>query len=225
MAKGKSRAFSVTMKEGAKLYKRLQKIDKASQTAIKRTVSDFKSRAPGWIKQGVKQFYGVNESGTKSAGPRKKSGATHVHISGIEIEGATLHYEGGMLTTKHFGQKGRSPKGYDKRNKKIIPGQYTRNGGAAVWAAQPKPGSISVQVLNGRTKDLPPDTFLAKGKGGVVLPFQRFGSERKPLKVIKAISMPQMVGSKRAKDTIDQLISENLEKRIKNHMDTAMKNL
>ena len=74
MAGGKSGAFSITMKEGAKLYKRLEKIDKASQTAIMRTVSDFKSRAPGWIKQGVQQLYGVDASGIRSAGPKKKSG-------------------------------------------------------------------------------------------------------------------------------------------------------
>ena len=225
MAGGKSGAFSITMKEGAKLYKRLEKIDKASQTAIKRTVSDFKSRAPGWIKQGVQQLYGVDASGIRSAGPKKKAGATHVHISGILVEDASLEYKGGMLTTKHFHQKGKSPKGYDKRNKRIIPGQFTSNGGPAVYAATPKPGTISVQVLNGSAKNLPPNAFIAQGKGGVSLPFQRAGSARKLLKVIKAISMPQMVSGDRAKETIDNIIAENLEKRLDNHFTTAMNSL
>lgn len=225
MTGGKTGAFSVSLMNAGPLMQKLQNIDKAGQTAIKRTVSDFKSRAPGWIKQGVQQFYGVDASGLRSAGPRKTNGATHVHISGIQVEGATLEYKGGMLTTKHFHQKGKSPKGYDKRNKRIIPGQYTSNGGTAVWAARPKPGRISVQVLSGSAANLPADAFLAAGKGGTVLPFQRVGDARKPLLVIKAISAPQMISSERAKDTIEQLISENLEKRFDNHMDTAMNSL
>ena len=43
-----SGAFTVTMKDGAKLAKQIAKLENGGKAAIQRTVSDFNSRAPAW---------------------------------------------------------------------------------------------------------------------------------------------------------------------------------
>ena len=73
-AKRTSGAFSVTMKDGAKLAKKLQKLEDGGETAIKRTVSDFTSRAPAWVSKGIRQHYGVNTAAINEAGPKKNGG-------------------------------------------------------------------------------------------------------------------------------------------------------
>lgn len=224
MAGKKGGAFSVTMKDGAKLALRIQKIKDGSETAIRRTVSDFKSRAPGWISKGVRQFYGVDTAAIKEAGPRVKSGATHVHISGAQIDAASLEYKGGMLTTTHFSQspKGANPKGF-KKGLQRIPGQYTSSGSPVVFSKVPKEYKIKVRILKGSAGVLPPGTFIATH--GATLPFQRTSEARKPILPVKTISVPQMVSSDRAKETVNNLINENLEKRFEHHVQQALKSL
>ena len=69
-----SGAFSVTMRDGAKLAKKLEKLKDGGETAIKRTVSDFTARAPAWVSKGIRQHYGVDTAAIKEAGPRSKRG-------------------------------------------------------------------------------------------------------------------------------------------------------
>ena len=71
------KAFNITMKDGKKLQKKLQKLENGGETAIKRTVSDFASRAPAWVSKGIRRHYGVDTAGIKEAGPRVVRGATH----------------------------------------------------------------------------------------------------------------------------------------------------
>ena len=82
-------AFSVTMKDGAKLAKKLEKLKDGGETAIKRTVSDFTSRAPAWVSKGIRQHYGVDTAAIKEAGPKTKRGATSTNVSGISVDGAS----------------------------------------------------------------------------------------------------------------------------------------
>ena len=56
-ARRTSGAFSVTMKNGDKLLRKLQKLENGGKTAIERTVSDFTPRAPGWVSKGIRQHY------------------------------------------------------------------------------------------------------------------------------------------------------------------------
>ena len=69
-----SGAFTVTMKDGAKLAKQIAKLENGGKAAIQRTVSDFNSRAPAWVSKGIRQHYGVDTAAIKSAGPQKKRG-------------------------------------------------------------------------------------------------------------------------------------------------------
>ena len=53
-----SGAFTVTMKDGAKLAKQIAKLENGGKAAIQRTVSDFNSRAPAWVSKGLKKREG-----------------------------------------------------------------------------------------------------------------------------------------------------------------------
>ena len=79
-----SGAFTVTMKDGAKLAKQIAKLENGGKVAIQRTVSDFNSRAPAWVSKGIRQHYGVDTAAIKSAGPQKKErGHPHKCRGGI----------------------------------------------------------------------------------------------------------------------------------------------
>lgn len=65
-------------------------------------------------------------------------------------------------------------------------------------------------------------TFIAAGNGEASLPFQRTGEGRTPIEAVRTLSVPQMISGK-AKETIDELIGSNLEKRFEHHVQQAMK--
>ena len=67
-----------------------------------------------------------------------------------------------------------------------------------------------------------PGTFIASGNGGSTLPFQRTGEGRTPIEAVRTLSVPQMISGK-AKDTIEDMISEKLEASFEHHIAQAMK--
>lgn len=224
-AERKSGAFSVTMKNGAKLAQQLRKLKEGSEVALKRTVSDFSSRAPGWISKGIRQHYGVDTAAINEAGPRRKKGATHVHVSGVSVDGATLEYKGRTLTPTHFNQSPKSrPSGTQSKYIKV-PGQavHTDNGSIVATLKPPKKYTVKATIVKGRRASMAPGTFIASGNGGSTLPFQRTGGGRMPIEGVRTLSVPQMISGDRAKPTIEQLLSDNLEKRFEHHIQQAMK--
>ena len=224
-AKKTSGGFSVTMKDGDKLAKRIQKLKDGGEVAIKRTVSDFSSRAPGWIKQGIRQHYGVDTAAINEAGPQRKKGATHVHVSGISVDGASLVYKGRTLTPTHFNQSPKSrPAGTQARTIRV-PGQAvkTADGSPVAMINPPKKYTVKATIIKGKRASMAPGTFIASGNGGSTLPFQRKSESRLPIEAVRTLSVPQMISGERAKETIENLLGENLEKRFEHHIKQAMK--
>ena len=189
-------AFSVTMKDGAKLAKKLEKLKDGGETAIKRTVSDFTSRAPAWVSKGIRQHYGVDTAAIKEAGPRSKRGATSIRVSGVSVDGASLEYKGRTLTPIHFKMSPttRNPKGLAKKPAKV-PGQAISTGSPVTMVRPPMPFQVKATIIKVhavRTLSVP----------------QMIGSEEK---------------KSRASDTISEIINEKLEKRFNHHIEQAMK--
>lgn len=216
-----SGAFTVTMKDGAKLAKRIAKLENSGKVVIKRTISDFSSRAPAQVVKGIQQHYGVNTTAIRQAGPKKIRGGTHINVSGVSVDGATLEYKGRTLTPTHFSM---SPKKRPKRRareKLLIPGQALRNPTEVAAVRPPYPYQITAQIIKGETSTLPPGSFIGAGKAPAI-PFQRTGSGRMPLEAIHTLSVPQMIDG-RAKETIETMISKVLEERLKHHIEQAMK--
>lgn len=223
-AKRTSGAFSVTMKDGAKLAKQIQKLEKGGETAIKRTVSDFTTRAPAWVSKGIRQHYGVDTAAIKEAGPKTKKGATSIKVSGISVDGATLEYKGRTLTPTHFKMSPKVRPSGQQAKQIRVPGQAiaTAKGSPVAMIRPPKKYTVKATILKGGRASMKPGTFIASGNGGATLPFQRTDEGRTPIEAVRTLSVPQMISGK-AKHTIEETISTKLAERFKHHVQQAMK--
>ena len=223
-AKRTGGSFTVRMKKGDQVLKRLNKLQHGGENAIKRTVSDFSTRAPGWVKKGIRQHYGVDVKAINEAGPKKKKGASHVKVAGVSVDGATLEYKGRTLTPTHFNQSPKSRPATTQAKKIRVPGQAiaTAQGSPVAMVAPPRKYTVKATIIKGSRAAMAPGTFIAAGKGGSELPFQRTGGDRTPIEAVHTLSVPQMI-SGRAKETIEETISTKLEERFNHHIDQAMK--
>jgi len=180
-------AYTISMRDADKIRKHLDKLQEGSETAIKRTVSDIRTRAPGWVSKGVRQHYGVDTAGVKSASVRVEDNS-----GGRNIAGVSIRYRGRPLTLTHFSM---SPKERPAKKK------YT----------------VSATIIKGQRKAMDRKTYIHSG-----LPFQRRGASRYPVDVVKTLSVPQMISGK-AKETVEDILNENIEKRFENHVNQLLK--
>lgn len=227
-----NRAFSVAMRNGTKLAKRLEKLKSGGKKAIKYTVSDFASNAPGWVSKGIRQHYGVDATTIKKARPHIKRGGTSIKANGISVDGATLKYKGESLTPIHFKMSPSTPhpKGLQTRRNRI-PGQAiakkAANPNAPFGMARiPVPYQVKATIIKGQRVAMMPGTYLApsspKNPNSPVLPFQRMDSGKNQIHSVRTLSVPQMIDG-RAHDTIEQTINTKLESRFSHHIERAMK--
>ncbi len=223
-ARRTSGAFSVSMKNADQIVKRLNRLENGGQVAIKRTVSDFTSRAPAWVKKGIRQHYGVDTAAIAEAGPKVKKGAAHINVAGVSVDGATLEYKGRTLTPTHFNQSPKARPSGQQAKLIRVPGQAvaTARGSPVAMVAPPKKYSVKATIIKGARATMAPGTFIASGNGGSTLPFQRTGEGRSPIEAVRTLSVPQMI-SGRAKETIEETISTKLEERFNHHIEQAMK--
>ena len=109
MAKG---SITMRVENLQKLLDQVQEIDEKGRKAVKATVRDVKSRAPGWIAQEVTQVYNIKKSeitpsSGKGAKPKKMAGS--IQVRGETIEEMTITYSGRRLTPVHFGMTPKTP--------------------------------------------------------------------------------------------------------------------
>lgn len=230
--------ISITMNEGKKLTKKLEKLKAGGETAIRHTVSDFTSRAPGWVSMGIRQHYGVDKEAIKKAQSRIKRGlgAASIKAKGISVDGAALEFKGRTLTPIHFKMSPSTPNPNGWQTKrKTIPGQAiatkAQNPNSSFGMVRiPVPYRVSATIIKGHRKKMKAGTYLAPAKKGTdspIIPFQRTGPGRTPVHAVRTLSVPQMIGSEEKKsiasDTIRKLINEKLTKRFNHHIERAMK--
>lgn len=221
-AKQTGGAFSVSMKGGSELAKQLYKLETGGETAIKRTVSDFSTRAPAWVSKGIREHYGVDTVAIKEAGPQKKRGKVSVEVAGQTVDGVSLIYRGRTLTPVHFKMAPKNRPTAQQSKPMLIPGQAIAGAGDVAAIRQPKKYKVKATIIKGRRVSLPRGTFIASGNGGTSLPFQRTGEGRMPIEAVRTLSVPQMIDG-RAKETIEQMVSEKLGERFQHHINRAMK--
>lgn len=204
---------SITMQQGAELEKRIRRLQTGSETAIRNTVSDFKSRAPGWVSKGVRQHYAVDTAGVKTATAR----VTDTGSSGNSLAGVKINYKGRTLTLTHFNM---SPKQAPtaKQSKYVrIPGQKVSTGSPVAMVRPPKRYKVKATIIKGQRVEMSGNAFVANG-----LPWKRKEGAQRKSDVLHTLSVPQMISGK-AKDTINQLINENMEKRLEHNINQVMK--
>lgn len=208
MASKTSGSMNVSLKGYAQLTRELHKINKDSETVIKRTTSDFKSRAPAWVAAAVSQTYGIKKSEiTKAKTSAKPVGK--VVVSGILVDNVQLTFSGRVLTPTHFGMKPKTrPKATKDENGKTI--------------RKAKKYTVTAEIFRGQRKALGSNVFLGTNKGTGDIPFQRTGQGRTPIEAIKTLSIPQMITNEDVAAQIQKSIDEGLTKRLENHVKQAM---
>lgn len=198
-------------------------MDAQAQKAINRTVSDFKSRGPAWISQAVTDTYGIKKAEVKDAisGTRK---AGKIKISGTLIDNVAIEYSGRPLTPTHFKMKPTRVPAKREKDFRRVPGAGVGEGGNDVAMVKaPAPYTVTAEVFKGKRKVLGSDVFLGTNKGTGVIPFQRTGEGRTPIKSVKSTSVPQMITNPEVAEQIQKNIDEGLSKRLQHHVEQELK--
>ena len=185
------------------VVKGLNKDKEQSKKALKRTISDMRSRGPGWVSKAVREEYNIKAGDVKAAMHTEKAGS--ISFGGVVVDNVALVYRGRHLTHTHFNMR------YNK-------------------SSQPYPISAEVKKgnrrqLHGKSRNVgKPFLIHSGGANTKKIPFQRVKESRIPLEAIKTISIPQMVqdGNGNLKPGVEKAVNENLEKRFKHHIDQEM---
>lgn len=205
----------IQIKDCKALLKKVDDMKKAPETVLKRMTADATKRVPGWVATGVTKRYGV-----------KKGEITGNKIGKMQIKGKGFRdlkfiYSGRLLTPTHFGMTPKTPKpdrGSYTLKATIIKGKRTTLGKVKkLTKKQLKNTGKNLRREGTRNSNHSP-IMLMRANGGQYLPFQRKSPDRKDIKAIKVTSLPQMIDSDNAREDIQGLINEGLEKRLAHHM-------
>lgn len=215
--------MEISLKNYAKLCADLKKINADSEKAIRRTVSDFKTRAPAWISAAVSEEYTIKKSEVKGAMTgAKKIGS--IKVSGVAVDNIGLEYKGRTLTPIHFKMKPKKPSVKREKDRRLIPGENVDGFDGEVAPVYPiKAYQVTVEIHKGQTKSLGSSVFLGSNGGGGYIPFQRTGDSRTPIKSIKSVSVPQMITNDKVAEEIQRRIEEGMIARLNHHVEQAMK--
>lgn len=83
-------SFKLEIKHLDALQKKIEGIEAASEKAVKRLVSDFKTRAPGWVSTAVTNVYGIKKADIKqSLRVRRSRDHSTFKLGGITVDNFT----------------------------------------------------------------------------------------------------------------------------------------
>lgn len=210
------------------VVKEIQSMKAKSEKVVSRTVSDFKSRGPGWVSQEVRKIYNISAHDINEDRKKGKKGRSFIKVQGTKIENATLVYNGRPLTITHFNMTPTtSPKLSDKRIPIHFPGVGFR------MVRQRKKIKVKATIFKGDKKPITGnyDTpiFIQENpkKAGQYLPFQRTGRKmetgKDELVTIKRTSIEQMIENETVSKNIHARINKELGERLEHHLEQALK--
>ena len=201
------------------LKKKIQAMEKAPAKVMTSLTAEAKKRVPGWIATEVTKEYGV-----------KKGEITGQKIGSVKVEGNKLTevrvvYKGRALTHTHFNMSPKAPNtgGAYTLKATIVKGQRTTLGQVKKLTKKQRAALGKNFTRSGERNSDHSPIMLMRANGGHYLPFQRVSQDRGDVVVRKAISLPQMVSSKRTEDGIQQAINENMGKRLDHYMNRYMR--
>ena len=185
----------VKMPNFSKMIGSLKGMDIDIQKAVKKTVSDCKTRAPAQVTKAVTAAYGIKSSEVTGAGKAAKGGAKSIgskKVSGVTIDRMQLTYSGRLLTPIHFSM---TPKQRPEGGKKY---------------------KVKAAVYKGKKKVLSSHAFIASSgtAGTAQIPFKRTTEKRYPIEAIRTVSIPQMITNEKVSEDIQARMDELLAKRL-----------
>ena len=200
------------------LKKKLEQMQKAPQTVLNRTLSDVRTRAPGWVATEVAKVYGVKKAEINGQQLGK------VKVEGDKLKTVKIKYTGRLLTPTHFGMtpKAPGPNSYTLKAT-FLKGQRATMGKVKKLTKKQRAALGKNFTRSGtQTSDHSPIMLMhtgnAKAEGTNYIPFQRKSKHREDVEAIKTLSLPQMVSSERTAPNITKAINDNLSKRLEHHM-------
>ena len=216
------------IKDYGGLKKKLEDMKKAPEAVLKNMMSDARKRVPGWVATEVSKVYGIKKKEVMpSNGGAGKAGT--VSVRGDNIRNAQVVYRGRVLTPTHFSMTPTSPKadgGYTLKAT-FLRGQRATLGKVKKLTKKQRAELGKNFTRSGSRRSSHSPIMLMhtgnKEPGGTnYIPFQRKSQNRKDIKAVKTISLPQMVSSKRTEKAISQAINDGLGKRLDHHMQRYM---
>jgi len=191
---------SVSLPKFSQVVNGLKDIEqKDIDKAIRRTVSDCRSRAPAQVTKAVTAVYGIKSSEVTEAGKAAKGKAKTVgsiKVKGITIDNMQLVYSGRVLTPTHFSM---TPKKRPEGGRKY---------------------KVKAGIYKGQKKALGTAVFLApSGSAGTTeIPFRRTTEKRYPIDVVKTVSIPQMITNEKVAADIQARMDELLATRFEHNI-------
>lgn len=209
----------------------LEKEKELSKTVIKRTLSDARTRGPGWVSGAVREEYNISAKDIKEAYKGIQSAGTSAIVGGEKVDDMALVWAGRSLTLSHFGMTPKNPKPASPKNKQIIPSDnlHLKNGGGkkhgAAVAQLPPKYQVKATIKKGKKVTIKDEKgrgtpiFVTSVRGQKPLAFQRVNSDRNRFESIRDLSVPQMIedGNGNVKPKVQKAFNEGLEKRFENH--------
>lgn len=217
MAKG---MLDINLKGYDKLQQKLKNIEKQGAIATKRTLSDIKKRAPGWVATSVTNTYNIKKSEVLGSQKKGKKVAS-IKVQGETVDEMQLVFEGRLLTPVHFNMTPKRPPAGGKsytlkakifKDKQVVIGRYNKK---KVRGGPYSERSHNILMPTGATS---PDKVSH-------IPFQRMSKRRKDIKKLTTLSVPQMITNEQVSGEIRATLNENIEKRLENHLRTARNKL
>ena len=221
---------SIGIVNAKELEKRFNKLHTDAEKAVNSTVKDFKSRAPSWVSDAVREKYNIKAQEIK---PKTASGkankvryAGSIFVSGDTLDSAVLEYKGRLLTPTHFSMTPKAPKDTYKLSVKIMDGQRKKLGGKRKLTKKQKL-NIGRNFTHQGVRHARRDPIMlfhtgAKSEDKISHIPMKIKSDGK-FEAIKTLSLPQMVDNESVRAEIDATVKENIEKRLSHHMQRFLK--
>ena len=201
------------------IKKKIDDMQKAPRKVLTSVTAEAKKRVPGWVATEVAKEYGIKKGEITGQDVGK------VTPQGNSFKEVRVVYTGRMLTHTHFNMspKAPNPGGAYTLKATIVKGQRATLGKVKKLTKKQRAALAKNFTGSGsRSSDHSPIMLMRAANGGHYLPFQRVSQDRGDIVVRKAISLPQMVDSKRTHDGIQKAISENMGKRLEHYMNRYM---
>lgn len=179
-------------KDFLKAERVLKKIPEMTEQSSRELNADLIKRIPPKVKKAVKTKYNVDKAGLDDVEIKPKT---------YRIDGGDdliIVFEGHPLTLSHFSLSRRGSK-LRKKKPSVAPGQAI-NGKEWAMVHQPRMYTVYAQIVKGQKVPIPGHSiFINKPQNSKIeLAMDRLGKERTPIKVIRTVSVPQMMMNRAA---------------------------
>lgn len=201
------------------IHKQLQRIEKQSDVAMKRIMSDTRNRTPDWIAAEAVKRYGLSKK--EFSGGKLGS----IKVKGDSLESVEITYTGKLLTPYHFNMKPKEPpSGSYTLKATILRGQRKTLGNPKKLTKKQR-SKLAKNLTRSGTQESEKSPMMLmytgnKKEDGInYIPFRRRSKNRKDIVPIKTVSIPQMVShdGQTLKPEIAEVVNEKLQKRIEHH--------